>query len=302
MFCLKFFYTSPKNSSCLCLWGKWGHPEESWVLWVTLEVPASIRSRTSSWHIREEGRRWGGWWTSGQVCSKVQVSEGSEVATFSEVLWCEGNLTCPLQTEHAHIVFCWTLFYKLFSPEKRNSGLTWGDTLQEIKFLGESQGCWEHAKPYCLVERFLSYGGQLAAKMKARNHFAHQILLNWARPQKGWSCIDIFHQNCLQSMDYVQSLQTRLRLVFLGLWVILSMPRSDQSDTVVSTVGGSLQGDKEIRSWGWASEFSIREEPRTHTDSVFRAPDSSEVRDTGELWQEGPHITRRRQSRMQGVY
>lgn len=66
--------------------------------------------------------------------------------------------------------------------------------------------------------------------MKARYYFAcGKNEKRWDRydltnldHKKGDALVDIFHQNCLQNTDYVQSLHTCLRLVFLNLCVILS--------------------------------------------------------------------------------
>lgn len=154
-------------------------------------------------------------WISAQVCSRAQVSEGSEVTTFSKVSWDEDTLTCPMQTDQSVPVLFSVkqkLLYSWLPQQKKNLEFTWGAISSEIRFLGRRQGHWEHSNFCCLVKWFLTYGAQLGCwdeneelfglEAKLDNPWTDTTQLSWTT-KKGDYVTDLFRQNCLQRADYM---------------------------------------------------------------------------------------------------
>lgn len=183
---------------------------ESWTLWVTSGRNHLIEC--SAWGVHWKGQQGQGtleqawdretgkeeWKTGMLVDFRTSWFQGLSLwgnwsNNLLKVFWSEGTLTCPSQREQSvPVVFSVKQAIQQAIPQqKKNLGLTWGAILPEIRFLGRSQGHWEHSNFCCLVKWFLSYGAQGAAEMKTRNRFAHrqswtileQTLLNWAGPQ-----------------------------------------------------------------------------------------------------------------------
>lgn len=141
---------SHKRAILVAKWVKWdlqqegrkrGCPEgEFRIFWVTLEgnslhkiLPIVCTERATRpknlWagSRQKKGRGgggWGSWWISGQACSKVQGSDGSEVTTFSDILWDESALMCQLQTEQSvPTIFSVKLISVSYSPNEKR---IWG--------------------------------------------------------------------------------------------------------------------------------------------------------------------------------